>query len=304
MENCEKMVVVSSIDVESLNCDAFNPSLCEDGVLTLFFPICCFCKFCVVVYMSIMEISNEILLIGIVVASKIGPLSLYNDYACRLAFCVCKGKQKFKARSSTKYLKQFYCYKQGKKCDKGKGKRSYTKVDIRTDCKAMIEFSISDKYLLKRWTNDIALSRGSSRVSNAEKFNKKHIASSIFKFDSASELKVNARECVEEKFRTMKDKIIAEVGPYYIDNLEYEGGSSNIKIQLIGERNYNQAKRKRKSVLTHASRVKMVVQLSMNNEALGRGANALSSESEFSLGISNCRDVEPSSTFQTFINFM
>ncbi|KAI5661586.1 hypothetical protein M9H77_20909 [Catharanthus roseus] len=72
-----------------------------------------------------------------------------------------------------------------------------------------------------------------------EKVNKKDIAGSsvrrreiLRKFldlISTSELNVNARECVEG-FRTMKGKIIAEVGPYYIDNSENEDGFSNIKI--------------------------------------------------------------------------
>ncbi|KAI5657585.1 hypothetical protein M9H77_26378 [Catharanthus roseus] len=47
-------------------------------------------------------------------ASEKDVFILYNDYAFRLSFGVHKGKQKFKAGSTTKHLKQFYCYKQGK----------------------------------------------------------------------------------------------------------------------------------------------------------------------------------------------
>ncbi|KAI5671366.1 hypothetical protein M9H77_11730 [Catharanthus roseus] len=38
---------------------------------------------------------------------------------------------------------------------------------------------------------------------------------------------------------TMKDKIIAEVGTYYVDSSENEVGSSNIKIQLEGVQKKN-----------------------------------------------------------------
>ncbi|KAI5674097.1 hypothetical protein M9H77_14461 [Catharanthus roseus] len=155
-------------------------------------------------------------------------------------------------------------------------------------------------------------------VGDAKKVNKKYIAGSnvwrrgmLKKFSDlifASELNVNAQECVGEGFRVMKDKIIIEVGPYYVDNLEIEGGSSNVKDpvgrQEIVEIKYNQEKGKRKGALTHASKIKTTVQLSMNNEVLGRIINVPGSEFELNLGISNCSDVKPSSNSQTFINFM
>ncbi|KAI5667073.1 hypothetical protein M9H77_16926 [Catharanthus roseus] len=355
MKRCEKTFILLSVDGENVNYNVLNPSLCEDGVLVLqkhwrkdfhvrhyFFSlvvvlvISVLINVCLILEQVVMEISNEASLDGTVVASEEDAFSLYNDYAFRLGFSVRKGKQKFKARSITKYLKQFYCYKQGKKCEKGKGERSYTKVDIRTDCKAMIEFRLNDEsgwtipgiiFLMKSFLNGggtqiweifIALSRGSSRVGDSEKVNKKDIAcSSIWRRNMlrkfldlifANELNMNAQECIEEGFRIMKNKIIAEVGPFYIDNLENESGSSNIK-DLVGRRakrehNCNQEKGKRKSALTHASRIKTAMQLSMNNEALGRVVNAPSSRFELSFGISNCSDVEPSSTLQIFINFM
>ncbi|KAI5676248.1 hypothetical protein M9H77_07198 [Catharanthus roseus] len=107
--------------------------------------------------------------------------------------------------------------------------------------------------------------------------------------------------------KTTNDKIIIEVRPYYVDNLENKGGSSNTK-DLFGRRAKgecnvrkksiveimcNQEKGKRKSALMHASRIKMTVQLSMNNEALWRLVNAPSSECQISLGIFNSNDVEP-----------
>ncbi|KAI5676270.1 hypothetical protein M9H77_07220 [Catharanthus roseus] len=178
--------------------------------------------------------------------------------------------------------------------------------------------AILDKYILKRWKKDIDLSLGSSRVGDVGKVNKKDIAGYIFRFDFANELDINARECVEEGFRMMNDNIASEVGPYYVDNLENEVGSSNIKDPVgrcvKGEHNIrkksiveikcNQAKGKRKRALTHASRIKTTVHLCMNNEVLGRSVNFTSSECKISLGTSNYSNVEPLDGLQQFINFM
>ncbi|KAI5678335.1 hypothetical protein M9H77_09285 [Catharanthus roseus] len=77
---------------------------------------------------------------------------------------------------------------------------------------------------------------------------------------SANELNINAREYIEERFRMMKDNITFEVGPYYVDNSENEVGSSNIKDpKSIIKIKRNQAMGKKKSVLTHASRIKTSV---------------------------------------------
>ncbi|KAI5676360.1 hypothetical protein M9H77_07310 [Catharanthus roseus] len=58
---------------------------------------------------------------------------------------------------------------------------------------------------------------------------------------STSELNINARECIEEGFRMLKDKIAYEVGHYYVDDLDNEVGSSKIKDPVgrhaKGERN-------------------------------------------------------------------
>ncbi|KAI5672483.1 hypothetical protein M9H77_12847 [Catharanthus roseus] len=93
----------------------------------------------------VMEKCNDVSLVGIVVASEEDAFSSCNDYAFRLRYSVRKDKKKFKAGNSMKFLKHFYCHKQGNKYDKEKKKRSYTKVDIRTDCKAMIEFHLNDE---------------------------------------------------------------------------------------------------------------------------------------------------------------
>ncbi|KAI5666432.1 hypothetical protein M9H77_16285 [Catharanthus roseus] len=176
--------------------------------------------------------------------------------------------------------------------------------------------TIPNKYILKRWTKDIELSLGSSGVGDVGKVGKKDIAGYsawrreiLRKFSDlifASELKINARECIEEGFSMMKDKVASKVGPYYIDNSENGVGSSNFKDPVRwyakGEHNIrkmsiivrkcNQTRRKKKSALTHASRIKMAVQLSMNNEVLGRDVNFRSSKCEIRLGTSNYSNVE------------
>ncbi|KAI5673042.1 hypothetical protein M9H77_13406 [Catharanthus roseus] len=110
----------------------------------------------------------------------------------------------------------------------------------------------------------------------------------------------------------LKNKIAFEVGHYYIDDSENEVGSSkikdpvgrcakaehNIRKKSIIEIKYNQANGKRKSALTHVSRIKTVVQLSINNEVLVRDLNFTSSECDISLGASSCDGL------QQFINFM
>ncbi|KAI5653270.1 hypothetical protein M9H77_30457 [Catharanthus roseus] len=99
--------------------------------------------------------------------------------------------------------------------------------------------AIPDKYILKRWTNDIDLILGSSSVGDLGKVSKIDIASSsawrreiLRKFSdliSTSELNINARECIEKEFRMLKDKIASEVGHYYVDDSDNEVGSSKIK---------------------------------------------------------------------------
>ncbi|KAI5662691.1 hypothetical protein M9H77_22014 [Catharanthus roseus] len=100
---------------------------------------------------------------------------------------------------------------------------------------------------------------------------------------------MNARECIEEGFKKMKDKIIVEVEPYYMDNSENEGRSPGIKVPVhkrakgvrnvrkksIADIKCNRARGTRKSTLVHASRIDIVVQLSITNEDLGKDLNVL-----------------------------
>ncbi|KAI5649568.1 hypothetical protein M9H77_35573 [Catharanthus roseus] len=270
--------------------------------------------------LTVMEISNEVSLVGTIVASEEDVFNSYNDYAFRLGFNVRKSKQKFKVGSSTKYLKQFYCYKQGKKCEKENGRelkdsgipiaaglralkkqvgghiemkvlelklpqhanRVYTigayklfenqflkfleycqrlvnTLNISCTCKMFIEVcvicsycsrafnfhcvqAILDKYIPKSQTKDIALSPHSSGVGDAEKVNKMEIAGSKNEGRS-SNIKDPVGRCTKGEYNVRKRSM---------------------------EINRNQTKSKRKSALTHTSRIKTVVQLSMNDEALGK----------------------------------
>ncbi|KAI5681872.1 hypothetical protein M9H77_03100 [Catharanthus roseus] len=136
--------------------------------------------------------------------------------------------------------------------------------------------AIPDKHILKRWTKDIDLSLGSRSIGDVWKVSEKDIAGysasrremlrKFLDLISASELNINARECIEEGFRMMKDKIASEGGPYHVDNLDNEVGSSNIKDPVgrcaqgecnkrkksIVEIKCNQASSKRKRYVMHA----------------------------------------------------
>ncbi|KAI5654658.1 hypothetical protein M9H77_31845 [Catharanthus roseus] len=158
--------------------------------------------------------------------------------------------------------------------------------------------AIIDKYILERWTKNIGLSWESTGVGDAETVNKGNAASSVWRME-------------------MLRKIVAEVGLYHVDNLENEGlsiikdsigsrakGELNVRERSIVEIRCNQVKGKRKNALIFASRNNTVVQLSINNAALGKDVNAPSSECLFSLGISSYSDVEPSSTLQPLLTFL
>ncbi|KAI5681898.1 hypothetical protein M9H77_03126 [Catharanthus roseus] len=454
MENYEETNIMPFANTEEFNYNVINDSLCtsDDSIL-----LKCLDEEVVV------ETSIEDSLVGSVVLSKEHAFKLYNDHGFRLGFSVRKGNQKFKIGCKTKYLNHFCCYKQWMKADKGKGEKTYIKVDFRTGCKAIdfwlndkggwivsihdvshnhgfcdvnqrrfmhsqswlnrlynlrekccpvfnkdffsgsvlssqrseetnhsisrrlsktttlcdfyrvfdevvsewrsnanmedfcykegyIEMivtklkllkhanevytigaykifeeqfmkfpeyyqglvvcnerehmyeDIPDKYILKRWTKDIDFSLGSSNIGDVGKVRKK---------DISVKLNINASESIEEGFRMIKDNISSEVGPYCVDNSDNEVGSSNIKDPVrrrakgecnirkksIVEIKYNQARGKRKSALTHTSRIKTAIQLSMKNEVLGRNLNFTSSECEISLGTSNNGNVE-------FINFI
>ncbi|KAI5683046.1 hypothetical protein M9H77_04274 [Catharanthus roseus] len=106
---------------------------------------------------------------------------------------------------------------------------------------------IPDKYILKRWTKDIDLNLGNNNVGDIGKIRKKDIVDyrswrreMLRKFSyliSASELNINARECLEEGFRMMKDNITSEVGPCYVQRMKL--ALPTLKIQLEGAQKEN-----------------------------------------------------------------
>ncbi|KAI5654302.1 hypothetical protein M9H77_31489 [Catharanthus roseus] len=93
----------------------------------------------------VIEIYDEDSLIRTIITSEEDAFQLYNDYAFKLGFGVRKGRKICKVGSSIMYLRQLYCYKQWKKCDKQKVEKCYSKVHIRTNCKVMIEFRLNDE---------------------------------------------------------------------------------------------------------------------------------------------------------------
>ncbi|KAI5671049.1 hypothetical protein M9H77_11413 [Catharanthus roseus] len=76
-----------------------------------------------------------------------------------------------------------------------------------------VEMMLTESMLLK-YANECLEERNVKEVSN---------------LISASELNINARKCVEEGFKMLKDKIASEVGHYYVDDSDNEVGSSKIK---------------------------------------------------------------------------
>ncbi|KAI5683401.1 hypothetical protein M9H77_04629 [Catharanthus roseus] len=93
---------------------------------------------------------------------------------------------------------------------------------------------------------------------------------------SASKLNTNARECIKEGFKIMKNKIINEGRSFGIKDLVGRRVKRvcNIRKKSIAKIKCNQARGNRKSTLTHALRIKTTVQLSMTNEYLGKDLNA------------------------------
>lgn len=138
MENCGKSVVASCDELDIADCDVFNsPGVDEDSLKP---------QECEEEEVSpVTEICNEHSLVDTTVRSEEDAFELYNDYAYKLGFSVRKGRQKCKAGSGIKYLKQFTCYKEGKKCDRRNVNKCYSKADVRTNCKAMIEFRLNEK---------------------------------------------------------------------------------------------------------------------------------------------------------------
>ncbi|KAI5668187.1 hypothetical protein M9H77_18040 [Catharanthus roseus] len=69
----------------------------------------------------------------------------YDDYGFKLGFSIHKGRKRCRTSSGISYMRRFNCHKEGKKFDKWKVEKCYSKVHIRIDCKAMIEFRLNNE---------------------------------------------------------------------------------------------------------------------------------------------------------------
>ncbi|KAI5649234.1 hypothetical protein M9H77_35239 [Catharanthus roseus] len=258
--NCEETNIVSIVDVDEINCDVLSPLSCKDVVSMLLKSV----------EEVMIGISNRDSLVRIVISSEEDAFKLYNDHAFRMGFRVRKGNQKFRLFLNGGVMQIWKIF-------------DVTKVT-----------SILDKYILKRWKKDIYLSGGSTGVGDARKSSKNDIVGSsvwrrrmLRKFSdliSASELNMNAQECIEEGSVGRRAK-----------------GVHNVRKKSIVEIKCNQVRGKRKSTLMRASRIKAVVQLSPMK---GKDLNAPSSECQLNLGIYNSSNAETSSDSETFTNFM
>ncbi|CAH9092725.1 unnamed protein product, partial [Cuscuta epithymum] len=81
-------------------------------------------------------------LLGTTVFSEEEAFQLYNDYAFRIGFGVRYSTLRKRDGGSGFRGREFCCTKQGLKKNKGVDGKQFTKVDIRTNCKARIYFEI------------------------------------------------------------------------------------------------------------------------------------------------------------------
>ncbi|KAI5673299.1 hypothetical protein M9H77_13663 [Catharanthus roseus] len=333
MENFGEDCVLSCDKIDLENCIALKSSGVDEGDLMLLESVTEEVQVRTWMFYS---------LIATTVIFEEDAFRFYNDYVFKRGFNICKGRKRCRAG-------------EGKKFDKGKVEKCYSKVDICIDCKAMIEFrlnnkggwtmsrhnnhagylqelkdsgvsttagvrvlkkqvggspfvdftsgdaynslqlvksnnldlflnggatgiwkisiatkAILDKYILERWTKSIALSWGSSGVDNIEKVNNKgNVGSSVWRMGMLRKFS----DLISARFKTMRARIVAEVGPYHVDDLGNKGSSilkDHIRSHAKGERNVrkksiveircNQVKGKRKNALMCASRNKATIQ--------------------------------------------
>ena len=69
---------------------------------------------------------------------------MYNEYAFRKGFGIRLDVSKWRKDGSLS-KKRFVCANEGFKDDKRKNRRSYEKLDVRTDCSAFVRFHIDHK---------------------------------------------------------------------------------------------------------------------------------------------------------------
>ncbi|XP_055960536.1 protein FAR1-RELATED SEQUENCE 5-like [Mercurialis annua] len=70
---------------------------------------------------------------------------LYRNYGFRIGFSVRKGKQSYYSGTKNIKTKDYYCSKEGLRHDDRNSESSFSKLDTRTGCKAMIRFDIDEQ---------------------------------------------------------------------------------------------------------------------------------------------------------------
>ena len=69
---------------------------------------------------------------------------LYNEHAFRMGFSVRKSKQRYRGGTKTLLMKRFYCSKAEEKEKVTKENKCYSKLDVRSSCKAFIQFDVDE----------------------------------------------------------------------------------------------------------------------------------------------------------------
>ncbi|KAI0487946.1 hypothetical protein KFK09_027769 [Dendrobium nobile] len=84
-------------------------------------------------------------LMGQVVQNEKEAYRLYRDYGRKMGFNVRKGKQYYYIGSRNIRKKYYYCSKEGAKIDKLSSKSKFHRKDVRTGCKAFVQFTVDEK---------------------------------------------------------------------------------------------------------------------------------------------------------------
>ena len=87
-------------------------------------------------------IPNEDDLVGMIAMSEEEAFQIYNDYAYRMGFSVRCNNIRYRAGGKEISIRQFCCWKEGNKKTNGTRCKQYTKLNVRTGCKAYIQFHV------------------------------------------------------------------------------------------------------------------------------------------------------------------
>ena len=146
---------------------------------------------------------------------------------------------------------------------------------------------IPKKYIIKRWTKEV-IESGNVDIASVSSRGEFGLASSLWRIQMvrnfhklilASEDNINARQHCEEAFKSVKKRVIDEVGPVYFEEesdaiscsseiiqnppRSRAKGDHNKRIKSIIEKKCNQAKGYRKSLQMATLQMKIAVQASV-----------------------------------------